>query len=273
MAGGPRPKRSTSAAPGHGRPSPPAGAALGSGRSCDRGADSAWKVSPESRGSDGPPCAILGGQLDLIAFDEPFYYANFYDGENACGWTVEEAARGAGEFVQQVRQMYPQVVVGDIEPLTGPGTAAAYSEWLETYAAVNGEELAFLHIDVDWSSSAWPENLLAVQAEGSAGGVPIGVIYNGNAQDPDDQTWLAIAGERVSATIAGRRPADHVIFQSWNVHPDQALPEHPLHLDGFHPHVFPGPGVARLSSGRAKPAWLTGPARVALHQGNEASWR
>ena len=33
-----------------------------------------------------------GGSLDFITFDEPFYYAHFYDGEQACQWTTEDIA-------------------------------------------------------------------------------------------------------------------------------------------------------------------------------------
>jgi hypothetical protein len=177
----------------------------------------------------------VGGTVDLIALDEPYFYGHLYDGEQACQWPAEDIARGVGAFIQQVRAVFPDVVVGDIEPLTGPGTAAAYRDWLATFKAVNGYDLAFLHLDVDWSNSTWPEQVLAMEGYGRAADVPIGLIYNGNSQDATDEAWLSIAGERVKRyeLEAGGQP-DHIVFQSWHDRPDAVLPEtDPYTFTGF----------------------------------------
>lgn len=176
-----------------------------------------------------------GGDLNLIAFDEPYYYGHFYDGEQACNWTAEKIAQDIDSFIKGIRVVFPDVLFGDIEPLTGPADAKAYNAWLDTFREVNGYDLAFLHLDVDWSDTNWPQKVNAIEAHGQQIGVPIGVIFNGNAQDQTDEAWLSIAGERIKRyELEKDGDVDHIIFQSWNDKPDHVLPENePYTYTGF----------------------------------------
>jgi F5/8 type C domain len=176
-----------------------------------------------------------GGHLNLIAFDEPYYYGHFYGGENACRWTAEKIAREIHTFIQRVRAVFPDVIIGDIEPLADPAYAADYNDWLDTFRAVNGYDLAFLHLDIAWSDTRWPQEVKAIEEHGRQIGVPIGLIYNGNSQDQTDEAWIANAGERVKRyELEARGTIDHVIFQSWHDRPDRALPEsEPNTISGF----------------------------------------
>jgi len=176
-----------------------------------------------------------GGDLNLIAFDEPYYYGHFYDGEQACNWTAEKIAQDIDSFIQRVRLEFPDLIIGDIEPLTGAADAQAYNDWLDTFRAVNGYDLAFLHLDIDWSDTRWPQKVKVIEEYGQQTGVPIGVIYTGNFQDETDEAWLSIAGERVKRyELESAGNLDHVIFQSWNDKPDRALPEsEPFTFTGF----------------------------------------
>jgi hypothetical protein len=177
----------------------------------------------------------LGGELNFIAFDEPYYYGHFYDGDQACNWPAEKIAQDVDAFIRQVRAIFPDVIIGDIEPVTGPADGAAYNAWLDTFRAVNGYDLAFLHLDIDWSDTRWPEKVKAVEEHGKAIGVPIGIIYNGNFQDETDEAWFGITGERIKRyeqEYAG--DLDHIVFQSWHDKPDRVLPESdPLTYTGF----------------------------------------
>ena len=166
-----------------------------------------------------------GGTLQVIALDEPYYFASIYDGEQACAWSVEEVAEATAAFRDAMRAEWPGIVIGDIEPMPIGVTPDGLASWLDAYEAASGEPFAFLHLDVDWGRADWPQLGTQVEALGAERGVPIGMIYNGGAAT-SDASWLGIAGQRVLAYEegAGARP-DHVIFQSWMDKPDLALPE------------------------------------------------
>ena len=167
-----------------------------------------------------------GGTIDYIDMDEPYYFAHFYDGPQACHWSADTVAHEIGPFIKELREQFPNVVIGDAEALTGQADAGAYRAWIDTFKEINGFTLPFLHMDVDWRRSAWPQEIESIQEHGRAAGVPVGIIYNGNGADPTDAIWLANAGERVKRyeIDAGARP-DHVLFQSWHDKPDHLLPE------------------------------------------------
>lgn len=164
-----------------------------------------------------------GGTLQVIALDEPYYFAHVYGGSNACRWPVNQVATAVADFVTSMRADWPGLVVGDTEPMPTPVTADGLSGWMDAYRAAAGEPLAFLHLDMDWARAEWPSLGLAVRRAGTARSVPVGMIYNGGAATSDAQ-WAAVAGTRVLAFEADGRP-DHVLFQSWMDKPDHVLPE------------------------------------------------
>lgn len=176
-----------------------------------------------------------GGRIDLIALDEPLFFASIYDGENACRWDAEKVAAEVGEYVSVMRGYFPEIAIGDTEPLAGASTPRSYTAWLETFRQVNGYDLAFLHMDIDWGRTTWPGDVKQIEDFGRSFGVPVGIIYNGNFNDPSDEAWLSIAGERVLRyeDQTGGRP-EHILFQSWHDKPDRVLPEsEPYTFTGF----------------------------------------
>ena len=181
-----------------------------------------------------------GGDLNFIAFDEPYFYGHFYDGPQACHWSEEKIAKDIDTFIQQARVIFPDVIIGDIEPVTGPADSAAYQNWLVEFKQVNGYDLAFLHLDVGWGENGWPEKIKSIEEFGRERNIPIGIIYTGNFQDPNTEAWLAIAGERVKRyELETNGQPDHVIFQSWNDKPDRVLPESdPATFTGFIKRYF-----------------------------------
>jgi len=167
-----------------------------------------------------------GGTLTFIALDEPYFFAHVYDGPNACQWVVEKIAKEVDSYIQVVQRIFPDVKVGDTEPLAGAANAQAYMDWLDTFKSVNGYDFAFLHMDIDWSRPAWADEVIAIQEHGKQINVPVGIIYTGNAFDKTDQDWLSAAGERVKKLELEKNASpDHILFQSWNDKPDHVLPE------------------------------------------------
>ena len=149
----------------------------------------------------------------------------FYDGKNACHWTVEKTAREVARFVREVHAVYPSIVIGDIEPLIGAGPAARYEEWMAAYRKAAGAPLPFFHLDLDWDRADWSASSLQLQAYARGHGVRFGIIYN-SAAASSDAGWLAAAQAHILTNeLDGAGPPDDAIFQSWMDHPDRALPE------------------------------------------------
>jgi len=73
-----------------------------------------------------------GGRIDLIALDEPYYFASIYEGVQACHWDPAQVAAEVGEFVTLMRGFFPDIVIGDTEPTPLPTTTGTYTAWLET---------------------------------------------------------------------------------------------------------------------------------------------
>ena len=95
-----------------------------------------------------------GGILDVVALDEPYYFAHLYDGPNACHWSVDEVADGVRAFRDVMRDEWPAVLIGDTEPMPPGVTPDGLAGWLDAYREAAGEPFAFLHLDMAWSIDA-----------------------------------------------------------------------------------------------------------------------
>lgn len=176
-----------------------------------------------------------GGTLHFVAMDEPYFFAHIYDGPKACHWDGEKIAQEVAEFIDAVHADFPDAVVGDTEPLPGGVMTADYITWLETFRAVNGYNLPFIHYDFDFGRMDWVNEALAMESYTETQGIDFGLIYFGSHNAGTDEEWLSQSGEHVIAyeLNSGGEP-DHVLFQSWQDHPDAALPEsEPYTYTGF----------------------------------------
>jgi hypothetical protein len=126
------------------------------------------------------------------------------------------------------RSYFPNVAVGDIEPLGSFATetiAADLSAWFSAYQAATGEPLAFLHADIEWQLP-WKEKLTAALPVMKSHHVPFGVIQNPAGRNLSDADHAQAIWQRAVALEVedGYRP-DQVIFQSWTTSPRRVLPE------------------------------------------------
>jgi hypothetical protein len=165
----------------------------------------------------------LGGPLNYIAMDEPFA------GALGCNWTPRQTAENALRSIARVRTVFPDVIVGDIEPIPAAQAPAdwlrRYAAWLDAWEEVFGAPLPFVHLDVNWSLD-WVPHVEAVRHEMVSRHIPFGMIYNGYWEDITDADWVrdAIAHFTKYETQTEVTP-DHVVFQTWDHHPLHALPE------------------------------------------------
>lgn len=195
---------------------------------------------------------IFGGRVDIVVFDGPYAFGHFYNGIDPvpCRWPLERIAAESAAFVRALRQIEPGVVVGGLEPTWVELSAQDIADWLDAFESALGEPLGFIHLDVDWQRSDWPEFAVEVQGLANDRGVPFGIIYNGQDWDYSDEAWTQAAADRVYTfeMLYGGRP-DHVIFQSWHFHPRRALPEtDPTTFTGLLNRYFGSPTVVEVNT-------------------------
>ena len=169
----------------------------------------------------------LGGNLQYVAFDEPFYHGStLYTGPNACGWTPQQIAANALQSVVQIRNVFPNVIVGDIEPVPGgQNWLSQYTAGIDAWRAAAGVPFAFFHFDVNWQID-WKPSVESMRQALQQRGIPFGMIYNGWATDSSDAQWMNDAENHYAEWEAeGGTLPSHVIFQSWYPYPDHVLPE------------------------------------------------
>ena len=169
----------------------------------------------------------LGGNLQYIAFDEPFYHGGvLYPGANACRWTPQQIAANALQSVNQIRTVFPNVIVGDIEPVPGgAGWLSQYTAGIDAWRAVAGVPFAFFHFDVNWGIS-WAPSVASLRQALQQRGIPFGMIYNGWVTDLSDAQWIRDAENHyVEWETQGGAIPTQVVFQSWYPYPHHVLPE------------------------------------------------
>jgi uncharacterized protein (TIGR03437 family) len=170
----------------------------------------------------------LGGTLQYVAMDEPFYYGSVYTGQNACNWTPQYIAASAVQSIAQVRTVFPNVIIGDIEPVPA-GTSdwlSSYTAWLDAWEIAAGSPLAFFHCDVDWPGDPnWIADVNSMRQALAVRGIAFGVIYNGLGMT-SDASWMSAAESHfIGYELQGGTIPDHAIFQTWEIYPTHVLPE------------------------------------------------
>jgi hypothetical protein len=171
----------------------------------------------------------LGGTLQYVAFDEPFFHGSLYSGRSACHWTADQVAQNAAASVAKIKSVFPHVVVGDIEvlPVTfaDPDWLDRYQAWMDAWERATGAPLAFFHCDVD-TASDWRPSLEAVRRIAQQRHIAFGLIYTGTFLPTTDADWVSEVESYFTGyeKLGGPVP-DQVIFQSWQPFPKHNLPE------------------------------------------------
>jgi hypothetical protein len=95
------------------------------------------------------PAAILrasqrikqyGAKLDYIAMDSVLIFGHEYAGPHACQDSIPSLAKQVAEKVAQARSVFPDVQVGDIEPVGNPrpGWMRDIAEWEDSNVSKHG---------------------------------------------------------------------------------------------------------------------------------------
>lgn len=168
----------------------------------------------------------LGADVRYVSLDEPFAFGHIYAGPNACQWPADKIARQVQDYITAIHSVYPDAIIGDIEPLWAGVDVNQLIEWLDVFKAVTDSNLPFIHLDLDFTRADWPAAAKQLEEAARARGVEFGIFYLGDPGDATDAAWLKKAFERarVYELVAGGKP-DHIKFQSWHDRPDYVLPE------------------------------------------------
>jgi hypothetical protein len=177
----------------------------------------------------------LGGSIYAIAMDEPLSAAR-HEIHQPDDYAVEETA----DFIARVREHYPQVLIGDIEPYPSVPLADLV-RWIESLekrlAARRVRGLDFYRLDVDWvvltvaNRGSWQE-VKTLERDCRRRGLPFSLIYWA-ADYPamqrrglaDDATWyVSTLQQGYDYALVDGAP-DQYVIESWVDGPPHALPE------------------------------------------------
>jgi hypothetical protein len=170
----------------------------------------------------------LGGRLDYVAMDEPLWFGHHYNGPHACHSSLDQLAQDVARKVRDIRRVFPEVQIGDIEPIANANAVDWVDQilaWAGAYHAAVGEQLAFVHADVQWVG-AWQQQLALLADRLHAARIKLGIVYNGDATDLTGEAWTDHAAQRFLAVEAD--PAlvpDQAILQTWEAEPSRMLPD------------------------------------------------
>jgi hypothetical protein len=170
----------------------------------------------------------LGGMVDYVVMDEPFYYGHIYSGKNACRSSTADLAKDIASRFAEIRKLFPDAELGDVEPIPsieGGDWLEETRRWIKLVRAMTGRNLAFFRADIAWWRP-WQEQILPLKRLLREENIKFAVIYNGNSDAESDGEWMRAAFEHLIAfeNVARGRP-DQVAFQSWHTYPSRVLPE------------------------------------------------
>jgi hypothetical protein len=171
-----------------------------------------------------------GGDLRYIAMDEPLFYGHQFTGPNSCQWSPEQVARDILPRAQAVKQIFPNVMIGDDEPVAQKNASNwndQIIEWTHTYQKVVGQPLAFIRADVQWKNP-WQSDLANLKSRLHQEGIKMAINFNGGGEpgDQSDEGWAQTAINRCRTIEANPRLSpDMATVQSWVRWPSHLLPE------------------------------------------------
>ena len=201
----------------------------------------------------------LGADIGSVAMDEPLGAAHVL--HKSDDYAVEQTAH----FVEMVRDRYPRMLIGDVEPYPGL-TLAEHVSWIKGLTLRLRESgqapIDFYRIDPDWvaftlaRTGSW-RDVAALAALMRGMGVDFSLIYWASGYPwaksvglAGEDTWFVqVLGQGYAAREAGINP-DQFVIESWIGAPSQTIPEETpftftgTALDFARKFVFPDKGAS-----------------------------
>jgi len=177
----------------------------------------------------------LGANIYAIAMDEPLCCAR-KDLHQPDQYAVNETAA----YIALVRQHFPEVRIGDIEPYPFL-SVTEMTQWLDALekrlAELHVRGLDFFRLDVDWANfivrnkGSWPE-VKSLERYCRSRKIPFSLIYWAAGYPAlsrrglaDDATWyVSVMQQGYDYALVDGAPDEYVI-ESWLGAPGRGLPE------------------------------------------------
>ena len=177
----------------------------------------------------------LGGNVYAVAMDEPLTAVR-YSLKQPDAYAVQETAA----FIALVRQHYPNMIIGDIEPYPSI-TLADHIAWIQALnqrlAALNVRGIDFYRVDVNWTlytvfgNGSWLE-VKKLEDYCHSIHLPFSLIYwaaDWNRLNRfgvgDDTAWYCSLMQQGYDYALLQAAPDQYVIQSWDKCPSVAVPE------------------------------------------------
>lgn len=163
-----------------------------------------------------------GGKIDYLALDEPIFYGHFKKGKNLPQFDVTSLVKMINESVRPVYDAFPDVQVGDIEPINQMPPDVykkVMPKFIDEYKKITGHHLAFIHADIHWQGN-WKPAVEFYDKLIKDNGGRFGIIFNAAQQSAPSYKWMMSARDNVKTYLSGKLPVpDDIVIQSWNKSP------------------------------------------------------
>jgi hypothetical protein len=170
----------------------------------------------------------LGADVDTFSFDWPLTSGHTLQRENACKYSVREAAHRLGAVARTLMAAFPNVKFVDQEPpnaMSLPAWKQTLSEWLTDFQAEAGVPMYAMSMDLNWPT-AWTMPAIETAQLLRGKGVKVGVFINaGGGATQTADAWTAAVKRNVCSVRATAIAPDYLEVSNWEQMRVPNLPE------------------------------------------------
>ena len=168
-----------------------------------------------------------GADVKYVTMDEPFFYGHRDSSPTSCHESPQVLAEALKESMAIVRKYFPNAKFGADEVVDESRPwIQELVQWTDTFKAVTGEPLAYVHVDLNWKDGS-VRNLVPLAAALKQRHVPFGTIYDADsANNNSDENWSRNTISHFAEIESGLRVhPDHAVIETWVKTPTRMLPE------------------------------------------------
>ena len=168
-----------------------------------------------------------GADVKYVTMDEPFFYGHRDSSPTSCHESPEALAHALAQSIEIVRKYFPNAQFGADEVIDADmNWVQDLARWTDTYRAITGEPLAYIHADLDWSEGA-ARNLVPLAAALKQRHIALGVIYDADRfNNNSDENWSRNTVAHFAKVESELRVhPDQAVIESWVKFPTRMLPQ------------------------------------------------